>query len=275
MNISFFAKPPYMLRHMQRVSSILRGEQMAAYMQNARLNPESGYENDICIYVKPNIKPGQDFKFEGIPYLDLVDGFELVNVLRQHPKVTGIVFSDMDVETVTKMVSNKIVCIPHQHINFERQTRPIRKMWRIGIIGSELAVEYLPEEIKKGIADRGLELVHQSIMFPRSSVTHFYRRMDAMIVWRPYNLPYQPGLYNPFKIVNASAFGLPTIALDEPAFHEMEDCYIPVSNVKNFFKALDTLRNDQVLYENMYNTCLAKAERYHISNIAKLYQALT
>ena len=44
MKISFFAKPPFEAKgHMMRVSSIIRGEQIAAYMQNARLNPPSGY----------------------------------------------------------------------------------------------------------------------------------------------------------------------------------------------------------------------------------------
>jgi len=62
--ISIFAKPPFMMRHLQRVSSIVRGEQIAAYMGNARLNPESGYENDTCIYVKPHIKRGNDYKFD-------------------------------------------------------------------------------------------------------------------------------------------------------------------------------------------------------------------
>lgn len=64
MNISFFAQPPYVMRHLQRGSSILRGEQVAAHMQNARLNSTSGYENGVCIYVKSNVKPDQDFNKE-------------------------------------------------------------------------------------------------------------------------------------------------------------------------------------------------------------------
>ena len=275
MNISFFAQPPYVLRHLQRVSTIIRAEQIAAYMQNARLNPTGGYENDVCIYVKPNVKPDQDFKFEGHPYLDMVDGFELRHLLNRFPEVPAIVFSDMDAETMPKYVSNKIIVIPHQHINFERVRRERDNIRKVGVIGSVDAFKFIPDEIRHGLANRGIELVEHLIMFPRTTVTKFYIQMDVMLVWRPYYLPYQPGLYNPFKIVNASAFGVPTIALDEPAFAEMGGCYITVQTPEEFLTQLDALRSSQTLYNNMAKICLHKSEKYHIENIAKLYQQLS
>lgn len=263
-----------MLRHLHRVSSILRGEQMAAYMLNARLNPESGYENDVTIYVKPHIKQGQDYEFIGHAYLDLVDGFGLIDVLERNPWLPAIVFSDMDVETVSKLVKNRIVCIPHQHLNFERQKRERQGVRKVGVIGSEGAFKYIPEEIRRGLANRGIELVEHQIMFPRTLVVKFYMQVDVILVWSPYNAPDVPGLYNPFKIVNASSFGVPTIALDKPAFHEMDGCYFPVQNEDEFFEKIDALRSDQQLYDAMSKVCLEKSERYHISNIAKLYTDL-
>ncbi len=274
MNISFFAQPPYMLRHLQRVSTIIRGEQIAAYMQNARLNPTSGYENDVCIYVKPNVKPDQDFKFEGIPYLDMVDGFELRHLLNKYPEVPAIVFSDHAAETMPKYIPNKIIVIPHQHINFERIQRQRDNVRKVGVIGSVDAFKFIPNEIRQGLASRRIELVEHSIMFPRTTVTKFYSQMDVMLVWRPYTHASQPGLYNPFKIVNASAFGVPTIALDEPAFKEMEGCYIPVNTPEEFLTQLDALRSSSTLYSDMAKVCLQKSEKYHIENISKLYQKL-
>ena len=109
--ISFFAKPPYEMRHLQRVSSIVRGEQIAAYMGNARLNPESGYEDDVCIYVKPHIKPGNDFKFEKRSWIDIQDGFDLIYTLNKYPEVGVIAFSELDVKTLSKLVKNKIVLL--------------------------------------------------------------------------------------------------------------------------------------------------------------------
>ena len=273
--LSFFAKPPFVAGHIRRVSSILRGEQIAAHMQNARLNPTSGYENDICIYVKPHVKPGHDFNFEGRPYLDMVDGWGLQHLLDKHPEVPAIVFSDIDVQTMSGLVKNKIVCIPHQHINFERDYGSMGRdgIRNVGIIGSPVAFQMVPDEIRHGLANRNIQLVENSNMFPRMSVVGFYKRMDVMLVWRPYN-EYRPGLYNPFKIVNASAFGIPSIALDEPAFKEMEGCYLPVKTVDEFFKKLDALRSSPSLYGDMSKICLEKSERYHIDNICKLYNEL-
>jgi len=280
MNISIFAQPPYVLRHLQRVSTIIRGEQMAAYMQNARLNPSSGYENDICIYVKPHVKTDEDFKFEGHPYLDILDGFDLIHLLRKHEDVPVIVYSELDVETISQYVKNKVIIIPHHHVNFERSVRDRKGIRKIGVIGSAGAFPFVPDQIRQGLAERKIELVEQSIFYPRTSVTHFYKQIDLQIVWRPYNLknyatrPYRT-LANPFKIVNTSSFGIPTIALEEPPFKEMSGCYVPVNNVEEFFTALDNLRFDNDRYESIAKTCLQKAERYHIENIAKLYQALT
>jgi glycosyltransferase involved in cell wall biosynthesis len=281
MNISIFAKPPsFWGGHMHGVSAIIRGEQMAAYMQNARLNPVSGYENDVCIYVKPHVRPDQDFKFEGHPYLDILDGFDLIHLLRKHEDVPVIVYSDLDVQTMPQYVNNKIVLIPHHHINFEKFKRERSKVTRVGIIGSPGAFPFVPNEIREGLAKRKMELVENFVMYPRMSVVKFYLNIDIQIVWRPYMSRYYSStpyrfLANPFKIVNTSAFGIPTIALDEPPFKEMEGCYIPVHNVEEFFKALDNLRFDLGLYQNISQKCLEKAERYHIENIAKLYQKLT
>lgn len=251
---------------------------MAAFMQNARLNPTSGYENDVCIYVKPNVKPDADFKFEGHPYLDILDGFNLIHLLRKHEDVPVIVFSELDVQTLAQYVKNKIFLIPHHHINFERAKRERESVTKVGVIGSESAFTHIPAEIKKGLADRKIELVEHSIFYPRMSVVHFYKNIDVQIVWRPYNdystKPYRL-LANPFKIVNTSAFGVPTIALDEPPFAEMEGCYIPVKTPEEFLTQLDALRTSKTLYNDMAEVCLQKAERYHIENIAKLYNALT
>jgi hypothetical protein len=269
--ISLFGKPPYMMRHLQRLSTTIRGEQLAAYMHDARLNPESGYENDVCIYIKPNVKIDWDFKFEGRKsYLDIVDGFELIHLLRKHPEIPGIVFSDLDEINVRNYVENEIVNIPHHHCNFERRRRNRTGFKKIGVIGSMDAFQHIPDEIRTGIKNRGLELIEYSMFYPRMAVVDFYLKMDAMLVWRPFIAP----LTNPFKIVNASSFGIPTIAKDEPAFKEMDGCYMPVNTVNEFFDALDKLRSDQDLYSQISKTCIEKSERYHISKIAELYRQL-
>lgn len=253
---------------------------MAAYMLNARLNPTSGYEDDFCIYVKPHVKPNQDFNFEKHSYLDILDGFNLYHLLNKHPEVPVIVFSEIDVETISNYIKNKIILIPHHHVNFERVKRKRNRIIRIGAIGSPGAFPFIPDKIRHGIANRGMQLIEHSIFYPRMSVVKYYKNIDVGLVWRPYNQKLYSSrpfriLANPFKIVNTAAFGVPTIALDEPPFKEMKGCYIPVHTPEEFLKQLDALRTSPTLYNNIAKTCLQKAERYHIENIAKLYQALT
>lgn len=273
MNISIFAQPPSVVRHLQRVSTIIRGEQIAAYMLNARLNPTSGYEDDVCIYVKPYVKPEWDFKFEGKrAYVDICDGYASLHLLKrpENKDVGVIAFSDLDVETLTREIKNKVVLIPHHHINFERASKKREGVEKIGIIGSEDAFKLIPDEIVKGIAERKMRLVKCSTMYPRMTVVHFYQNIDVCLLWRPYTKE----LSNPFKIVNASAFGIPTIALDEPAFKEVEGCYLPVSSPQEFLDNLDTLRDSPLLYSDISEDCLQTSERYHISRISELYNQL-
>lgn len=270
--VSIFAKPPFEMKHLQRVSSIVRGEQIAAFMPNARLNPQSGYEDDVCIYVKPNIKPGNEFKFEKRSYIDIHDGWDLIHTLLKYPEVGVIAYSDLAYETLKKHIPNKVVLIPHHHVNFERTRRFRDRIVKVGTTGSPAAWDYIPEEIKEGIKKRGLKLELYSNFYPRMSVSRFHESMDIHIHWRHWlNRP----LSCPFKITNAMSFGVPTIALDEPSFKEVEGCYIGVKTAQEWLEALDRLIEDQEFYNEMAEVCLEKAEKYHIENIAKLYEELT
>lgn len=260
------------MRHLQRVSSIIRGEQIAAYLQNARLNPPNGYEDDICIYVKPHIKPGFDFKFEKKSYIDIQDGFDLRHILNKYPEVGCIVFSELDVKTMSHYIKNKIVLIPHHHCNFERAKRERKGITRVGVTGSFQAFPHIPDVIRKGLKDRNIELVEYSNFYPRTSVARFHQSIDIHLQWRPW----KKSLSCPLKITNAASFGVPTIALDtyEPSFKEVTGCYIGVNSPEEWLKRLDELIALPALYNDMAKMCLEKAERYHIDNIAKLYQQL-
>src|SRR3990167_4780675 len=159
--ISIFAKEaflnvnpaePFKLRtkpprgHLMRVSSIIRSDQIAEYI-GAKLNPESGYENDICIYLKPMVRKGDDFTFEGKKaYLDLIDGANLAQVAQRHPEVGIIVCSQADYKIMSKeLPNNKIVLIPQHHCNFERNQRQSISIKKIGVIGTRGAFPYLPQ----------------------------------------------------------------------------------------------------------------------------------
>lgn len=268
--ISFFAKPPFEMKHLQRVSSVIRGEQIAAYMGNARLNPPDGYENDVCIYVKPHIKPGNDFDFPKNSWVDIQDAFDLRHILRKYPNVGCIVFSELDRETMSHYIKNKIVVIPHHHCNFERERRERQGITRVGVTGSFGAFPHIPEVIREGLKTRNIELVEYSQFYPRTSVARFHKSIDIHLQWRPW----KKYLSCPLKITNAASFGVPTIALDEPSFKEMEGCYLPVKTPEEWLDRLDELISSESLYIDMAKVCIEKAEKYHIDNIAKLYKEL-
>lgn len=269
--ISFFAKPPYEMRHLQRVSSIVRGEQIASYMGNARLNPESGYENDTCIFVKPHIKPGNSFDFPKNSYIDIHEAFDLVEVLNRYPEVGVIAYGDLAYEVLSKHLKNKIVKIPHHHVNYERTRRNRDKILKVGTTGSAPAWDYIPDEIKEGLKKRNIKLELYTNFYPRMSVSRFHESIDIQIHWRPF---LGRKLSCPFKIINASSFGVPTIALDEPSFKEVEGTYIGVKTPEQWLTALDLLISKPDLYKKMSEKGLEVSEKYHISNIAKLYEEL-
>jgi len=272
--ISIFAKPPFEMKHLQRVSSIIRGEQIAAYMANARLNPLSGYEDDLCIYVKPNIRRSGEYKFEKRSYVDIHDGWNLRHILGKHPEVGIISISDQITERLAQVpyLKNKIVTIPHHHCNFERTTRVRDKIKKVGITGSFAAFPLVPDVIKEGLKARGILYEEYSNFYPRTSVARFHYSLDIHLVWRPWNKI----LSSPLKVTNAMAFGVPTIALDldEPAYKEVEGCYIGVKTPEEWLEKLDELIANPKMYQDMSKFCVEQSERYHISEIAKLYNKL-
>jgi len=256
--------------HLMRVSSIIRGEQIAKQI-GARLNPNKiNIKKDINIYVKPMVRKGHDFKFEGKPYMDILDGHALGELMINYPKIPVIVCSKVDYETMGNAISNKIYLIPQHHCNFERIKRKRNQIETVGIIGTKIAIDYFPKGFKEGLLKRGIKLLFFSRFFKRQDIIDFYMKIDLQIVWRPY----KKILSNPLKIVNASSFGIPTIALDEPAFKEVTGCFVTVPDLKGIFDAIKAFKSEKGLYELISETCLEVAEEYHIDKISKLYKEL-
>jgi hypothetical protein len=276
-NISFFAKKPFRVgsdKHLSRVSSIIRGYQIAGQI-GAKLNPIEGYEKDICIYVKPPYKSGSNLKFEEKSYLDIVDSIGLCELAIKHPEVSVISLSKWNQKVLKKLIPNKVVNIPQHHCNFERVRRNSTEVKKVGIIGAKKAFDYLPKGLKDSLARRGVSLLTFSEFSTRQDIVNFYMNIDVQIVWRPYYNYSKNILANPLKIVNAASFGIPTIAYDEKAFLEMKGCYIPVHTLQEFLDELDKLRTRPMLYEKYSKTCIKKSEKYHIEKIAKMYTKLT
>ena len=257
--------------HLLRVSSIIRADQMAERL-GAKLNPTDGYADDMCIYVKPHVKSKDDFDFE-FPkraWLDIIDGWALLPAIRKHPEIGIIACSDMDGETLRRMLPNRVVVIPQHHCNFERVHRTRKGVSVVGVIGTRGAFKYLPAGLELALAERGLKLEKFSKFFTRQDVIDFYQRIDVQIVWRPYRMR----LANPLKLVNAASFGVPTVALAEDYFIEMGDCYLPLTNDMQLLNEIDNLMARPSYYAYLSESCLAHSESYHIDRIAEMYRRL-
>lgn len=258
--------------HLMRVSSLIRGDQITDQI-GAKYNPTEGYENDTCIYVKPQVRKGDDFTFKGKKnYIDIVDGHNLAFVAQKHPEVGVITCSQADLELMTKeLPNNEVVMIPQHHCNFDRIKRTRKKVKVVGCIGTRGAYDFLPKGLEKELGKRDMTLLFYSRFFSRQDIIDFYKKVDIQIVWRPY----KKILSNPLKLVNAGSFGIPTIALDETAFKELKGHYIPVSNLDGFLSKLDELRTSKEVYQYYSEKLIHITEKkYHIEKIGELYKKL-
>lgn len=275
MSLSIFAKLPFLNArdgHMMRVSSMIRGIQIVEHT-GAKLNPLSGYEDDTCIYVKPHVKMGESFAFSQHSYLDIIDGFGLVHLLSANPSVGCVVCSGNDFKILSQICDSHLVLIPQHHCNFERAKhygRCINDYCRVGMIGTREAFYHLPVDIDEKLDNIGMKLIRFYNFFRREDVVNFYLDIDIQIVWRPYH----KSLSNPLKIVNGLGFGIPTVALKEDAFSELDGFYIPVHNEDQLISKLDILGSSARMYEDFSAICLQKSEEYHIDRIAKMYLEL-
>src|SRR3989304_3265599 len=257
--------------HLLRVSSIIRADQMAEWL-GAKLNPTDGYADDVCIYVKPHVKSKDDFDFE-FPkraWLDIIAGWALLPAKRKHPEIGIIACSHLDGETLRSILPNRVVVIPQHHCNFERVHRTRKGVSVVGVIGTRGAFKYLPAGLEPALAERGLVLEKFSKFFTRQDVIDFYQRIDVQIGWRPYRMR----LANPLKLVNAAAFGVPTIALREEYFDEMEGSYYPVKDLHEILGAIGGFQSVTRLYTEYSAHIRHMAERYHIDRIAEMYRRL-
>lgn len=288
MNISIFAKRAFLNTnpynefeskeksykghgHLQRVSSTIRADQIVEKI-GAKLNPKSGYQDDVCIYVKPMVRKGDDFIFEGKKsYIDIVDGHNLGQVALRHPEVGVITCSKADFDIMKSSIPNKVVFIPQHHCNFERFKRERKQITTVGAIGTESSFAFLPENLKLELEKRGMELITFSKFFDRRDIIDFYNKIDIQIVWRPW----KKRLSNPLKLINAASFGIPSIALDEEAFRkELAGYYLPVRTFEEFLEKVDSLKNNMWEYDQYSKKLIDFAENYHIDKVAELYKTL-
>jgi len=278
--------------HTRGGSGYIRGVQMAKYLNElpgvtARCNPISGFENDLCIYVK--VVPPHPNCPKDIPkhtYFDVDDSPKQLEFLKTHPELKVIAISEYSKEQMSKILKrDDIIFIPHQHCNFERRLRPPREVKTVGIIGQKSSFQYPVGKFRKMVEGIGMELKYEEDYWRtyrgdrnremRLMVSDFYLSLDVQVIWRPrlYNgisemLPFA----NPNKLGNSSSFGIPTVMYPEKnAIMEFDGCFLPANTIEEMIEYLRRLKDDPYFYEDIANKNLARAEAYHIDNVAQMY----
>jgi len=259
----------------------VRGIQVAQYL-DAKINPTSGYEDDICIYVKI-IPPKNHPKHS---YLDVVDSPNAVEYLKTHPEMGVIAISEVAKEYLSIVLKrDDIRLIPHHHCNYEGWIRPIRPVMTVGIIGSKTSFQYPIEKTRKMLEAMGLALLYDedhwanynNVPGPtgkdsREKVVNFYKGIDIQIVWRPIWQKSTTNLRSPLKLENAGAFGIPTVSYPEPSYmREWEGCFLQEVNIENFFKLVYHLKSAPSLYKEISDKALERSKQYHPNHIKELY----
>jgi len=271
MSLAFFASEPYMhsIKHrLMRGSSLIRARQIAEYL-GAKYNPVSGYEDDVCIYVKPKIKPSDEMLSRS--YVDVIDDRVYIQWLRKNPRMSGIIASQYSYNFLKEILKlpNKILFIPQQHCNFERFFRNRKEIINVGISGTPNAFQYPIEEVRKKMENIGLRLLTNFDFQTREDVVDFYKNVDIQIVWDTKDRFFK----NPLKIINAASFGIPTIGFPQKGYQEVEGHYIQVGSIDQLIDETEKLKNPE-LYERATRGLLQMAESYHISKIAEMYKQL-
>lgn len=271
--ISIFARHTYLLGDeqnglfLQRVSSRVRAEEIAQYL-GANLNPTEGFENDVCIFVKPmhvdHIKDGS--------YVDILDDLNAFEYIKKRPGIKAIAMSLPHFEFVKRELKNEVVLIPHHHVNFERALRKRKKITTCGYVGvNNSEHRSINRRVKEALKTINLDFIPLFLFQIRQDIIDYYKKIDIQVIgyFDHQDIPY----YHATKIINAASFGIPTVAGRRLGYREFENFYIPVNNMEELLIEVEKLKDPE--YYNKWSTKIIKeAEKYHISKIAKLYKQL-
>jgi hypothetical protein len=280
MGISFFARN-YFLGNVlprsvwddectMRLSSRIRGEEMAAYL-GEKYNPTEGYENDLCIMIKPkNLR-----RVKKEHWLDFSDSEDyLLEQLRKRPDIRIIAIAQHAYEYFKDNFPNEVVLIPQHHLNWNREKRDRNGITTAGYIGRPGPTSFqVYDKIGHKLNKMGYNFLTCYNFKTRQDAIDFYKKIDFLVVWNinKNHLDYLWGTAT--KIINAASFGIPSIAKAQNYYKEFEGSYVSVSCLDELFEEAVKFRD-----ENHYRMWSEKAEKasedFHISRIADLYRAL-
>src|SRR3989344_1132453 len=274
MSISFIAKPIFFKSGIKggvypaRLSSRVRGEEIAEYLGETYTSDATYDKSGIRIHLKPRhlryVKDGD--------YVDVLDEIELIPMLKERPTVKVISMSQTHHNYLRNEIKNEIFLIHHHHINFEKFRRKKNDILTGGMIGHHVNAYDIYDQIKKRLGEVGIEFVSAFNYKIRQDMVDFFKKIDFLVTWwSSYNLTAFRG--HPTKIINAASFGIPSLSQFSPGYKEFEGFYIQIGDMDSLVEEAIKLK-DADYYNQWSDKVFKEAEKYHISNIAKLYRKL-
>lgn len=275
MTLAIYWKHTYCLegpdggRYLQRVSSRVRGEEIASYL-DALANPKVCPSDVVQIHVKPRYP-------ESLPtgaYVDLLDDLSYVERLKSRRDIRLVAMTRVLEEYLHEQLpEHEIVYIPHHHVNFERTRRESRSIKRCGYVGvNNIFQQTSARGIGRMLEQVGLEFESLFNFERREDILAFYQRIDLQVIpLFGFRTDWPTG--HPTKIWNAASFGIPTIAWPVRGYAEATGYYLPAADPEDMAKKARAIA-DGTHYDLWPERLIAKAEEYHIERIAELYRGL-
>jgi len=260
-------------------SAKIRGEQVAARLENAVVNPKHIHCDDMLICVKccPNKEIAD---YVSSYYLDIVDSVALAERAKDMPHIGVIAIGVTAHRYLTKLLGrDDIILIPEHHCNFKNEVRDRPKVERVGFCGYTENFHLQFGAVSTALASIDVEFVTETQMEDRVNVCNFYKSIDVQLCFRKpgamYASQFEPALKNPLKLANAGSFKIPTIAYPEMSYvAEWDGCFIRAENLDQIVSRVKILKGSEAAYESIAETAYAKAQEYHIDKIIPLYKEL-
>lgn len=276
--ITFISKPIFFKEGVNggvypaRLSSRIRGEEIAKALGETYTTDGTFDQGGVRIHLKPrNLRRVKDGD-----YVDIIDDIKLVPQLKLRPKVKVLTYNIPYYEYLRQELPNEVVNIPHPHINFENKTRTKNKKIIGGMVGKSAPQSYIVyEAIRKALATIDVDFKECFTYQSREEMLKFYDLIDFQVAWYD-PIPQGDSAYfrYPGKIINAGAFGIPTIAQPILGHMEMLGFFIPAETLEDVVKGVEKLKDD-AYYDKYSQSILEKVKEYHMDKIAELYRKLT
>lgn len=248
----------------------IRAHQICEYL-GGRMNPRKDFENDVCIYIK-SIPPENYPKHS---YIDIVDAAERTRWASEHD-IGIIAISNIAKRYLEEYTGRKVVLIPQHHCNYKRERRTRTGVTVVGACGSPNVITLPIEELKRRLADIGVELLLDYSTKDRQTSVDFYKKIDIQVLFRSDIVKRKRySLKSPLKLTNAGSFCIPTVSFPEPNYvDEYSGYFIPVMSMDEMVNEVKKLKDNQMYYDYWSHIGIEKAEEYHIEHIAELYKQL-